>query len=57
MSFKSGLLCFYRCVIDFGVLVLFHPHCVVYYRGLGLRCVWDQTGMLLVCLSTVSFPL
>ena len=31
-------------VLDCGVLVLFHPHCIVYYRVPGLRCVGGHTG-------------
>ena len=61
MGFMSVMLLFFFVLWDFvlacGVLVLFHPHCIVYYRVPGLRCVGGQTSTRLACLSTVSFPL
>ena len=44
-------------VLDRGLLVMFHPHCIVYYRVPGLHCAWGPTDTWLVCLSTVSFLL
>ena len=44
-------------VLGRGVLVLFLPHCIVYYRVPGLYCSRGLIGTWSVCLSTVSFPL
>ena len=42
-------------VLDCGVLVMFHPHCIFYYRVPGLHFARGLIGTWLVCLSTVSF--
>ena len=47
----------YEFVLDCDVLVLFHLHCIFYYRVPGLHCAGDLIGTWLVCLSTVSFLL
>ena len=55
------VLCFFFVlsgfVLDCGILVLFLPHCIVYYRVPGLHCSRGLIGTLSICLSTVSFPL
>ena len=38
-------------VLDCGVLVLFHPHCIVYYRVPGLHCAWVCQVRYVVSLS------
>ena len=42
-------------VLDCGILVLFLPRCIVYYRVPGLHCAGGLIGTWLVYLSTVSF--
>ena len=43
-------------VLGCGVLVLFLPHCIVYYRVPGLHYSGALIGSWSVCLPTVSFP-
>ena len=44
-------------VLDYGILGLFLPRCIVYYRVPGLYCAGGLIGTWLACLSTVSFLL
>ena len=42
-------------VLDCGIIVMFLPRCIVYYRVPDLHCAGGLIGTWLVCLSTVSF--
>ena len=44
-------------VLDYGILVMFLPRCIVYYRVPGLHCAGGLPGTWSICLSTVSFLL
>ena len=61
MGYVLVVMCFFvllrAFVLDSGILVLFLPHSIVYYRvpdlhfSVGLKGTWS------VCLTTVSLPL